>query len=145
MSLLREIVVKKFSAMAEFNAGVSDGSDIDVVDDLEDDLDGANQSIVDPIDRAQGESNHDHVDDSRDADDFVRQDVEQQSDSDDDFVFEGFHGGWIFDNFVSRDVAAFSLDGGATIVHPPEAGPHDYFSLFWTEELWTHIVEETNR
>ena len=134
--------------MAEFNAGVSDGSDIDVVDDLEDDLDGANQSIVDPIDRAQGESNHDHHvddDDSRDADDLVRQDVEQQSDSDDDFVFEGFHDGWIFDNFVSRDVAAFSLDGGATIVHPPEAGPHDYFSLFWTEELWTHIVEETNR
>ena len=126
--------------MAEFNAGVSDGSDIDVVGDLEDGLDGANQSIVDPIDRAQGESND--VDDSRDADDWVRQDVEQQSDSDDDFIFEGFHGGWIF---VSRDVAAFSLDGGGTFVDPPEAGPHDYFSLFWTEELWTHIVEETNR
>ena len=140
MSLLRKNSCQKFSAMAEFNAGVSD---IDVVDDLEDGLDGANQSIVDPIDRAQGESNH--VDDSRDADDWVRQDVEQQSDSDDDFVFERFHGGWIFDNFVLRDVAAFSLDGGATIVHPPEAGPHDYFSLFWTEELWTHIVEETNR
>ena len=129
--------------MAEFNAGVSDGSDIDVAEELEDGLDGANQSFVDPIDRAQGE-----VDDSPDSDDWVRQDadsVEQQSDSDDDFIFEGFPGGWIFDNFVSRDVAAFCLDGGATIVHPPEAGPHDYISLFWTEELWTHIVEETNR
>ena len=72
----------------EFNAGVSD---IDVVDDLEDGLDGSNHSIVDPIDQAQGESNH--VDDSCDADDWVRQDVEQQSDSDDDFVFEGFHAG----------------------------------------------------
>ena len=118
--------------MAEFNAGVSDGSDIDVAEELEDGLDGANQSFVDPIER--------EVDDSPDSDDWFRQ---QQSDSDDDFIFEGFHGGWIFDNFVSRDVAAFSLDGGATIV--PEAGPHDYFSLFWTEELWTHIVEETNR
>ena len=123
--------------MAEFNGGVSDGSDIDVAEELEDGLDGANQSFVDPIDRAQGE-----VDDSPDSDDWFRQ---QQSDSDDDFVFEGFHGGWIFDDFVSRDAAAFSLDGGATIVHPPEASPHDYFSLFWTEELWTHIVEETNR
>ena len=37
--------------MAEFNSG----SDIDVMDDLED---GANQSIVDPIDRVQGESKH---------------------------------------------------------------------------------------
>ena len=32
-----------------------------------------------------------------------------------------------------------------TIVHPPEAGPRDYFSLFWTEGLGMHIVEETNR
>ena len=38
-----------------------------------------------------------------------------------------------------------TVDGGATVQQPEDTQPSQYFSLFWTEEWWEHLVVETNR
>ncbi|KAK3748585.1 hypothetical protein RRG08_011667 [Elysia crispata] len=38
-----------------------------------------------------------------------------------------------------------TVDGGATVQQPEDTQPSQYFSLFWIEEWWQHLVVETNR
>ena len=67
------------------------------------------------------------------------------SDSDDN-KFLGFQNSWKFEDFHPRRAATrFNGASGPSVLHPPEASPLLYFLLFWTEEMWKHIVDETNR
>ena len=66
------------------------------------------------------------------------------SDSDDD-EFLGFQNSWKFDNFHPRRAATrFNGVSGPSVLHQLEASPLLYFLLCWTEEMWKHIVHETN-
>ncbi|MEW8548513.1 MAG: transposase, partial [Candidatus Thiodiazotropha sp.] len=70
------------------------------------------------------------------------------SDSDSDSEFEGFHGDiWAQDarHFTPRLPRRFSGNPGAAEQHPEEAQPYHYFSMLWGDEMWQHLVTETNR
>ena len=124
--------------MASANDAVSDGSDIDVeLDDSGEFLD-QNQTVADPIDRQQLAP-----DIPPDDDDWMNQMFD--SDSDDD-KFLGFQNSWKFKDFHPRRTATrFDGASGPSVLHPPEASPLLYILLFWTEEIWKHIDDETNR
>ena len=124
--------------MASANDAVSDGSDIDVeLDDSGEFLD-QNQTVADPIDRQQLAP-----DIPPDGDDWMNRMFD--SDSDDE-EFLGFQNSWKFEDFHPRRAATrFNGASGPSVLHPPEASPLLYFLLFWTEEMWKHIVDETNR
>lgn len=71
--------------------------------------------------------------------------VEHRFDSDvDDDDFIGFHNDWILKDFTARHKIGCNLTGGMSVQHPEEASPIHYFDLLWDDELWQHMVTETN-
>ena len=38
-----------------------------------------------------------------------------------------------------------TVDGGASVQHPEDMQPCQYFNLFRTDQWWEHMVVETNR
>ena len=106
----------------------SEGSDIQV-DDIEE-----NDLINDELELREV---------NRDADEWLNALFE--SDSENEEEFEGFQEEWVQNNFSRRTTPRFKLVEGATFQSPEEAEAHHYFELLWTDELWTKIVEETNR
>ena len=64
---------------------------------------------------------------------------------DNDDKFEGFDHEWRTENFTPRNMRAYNDVGGSVFQHPEEAMPHHYFNLIWGDDLWRHIVTETNR
>lgn len=89
--------------------------------------------VNDPLDR---------VNDNLENDDWMRFFFDDYSG---DEEFDGFHNEWVFRDFDSRQPRAYTEHGGPTELHPEEAQPHHYFSMLWGEELWAHLVTETNR
>ena len=113
--------------MAAVNLQDSDGSDLDGGDSGESDYENVDQYLE--------EANQD-------------QDIDvnlEEANQDQDMDVNVQHDGWIFENFRAPNIEPYTLGGGATAIHPIDARPGDYFDLFWTEELWTHLVTETNR
>ena len=39
----------------------------------------------------------------------------------------------------------FAMRPGAQVQHPLEAGALEYFDIFFTDQVWQHMVDETNR
>ena len=68
-----------------------------------------------------------------------------KSDSDSDADFEGFHNEWIEHDFDPHLIRQFNGNPEASEQQPEEAQPVQYFSMVWDEEVWTHLVAETNR
>ena len=46
---------------------------------------------------------------------------------------------------IPYNLGCVTVDGGATVQQWEDTQPSQYFSLFWTEEWWQHLVIETNR
>lgn len=108
---------------------VSDGSDVEVEGDEEHVLEGGDADGVpenDPL-----ENVHDSGDDS----------------DEDDYDFRGFVDDWVYgaDEFQHVQKLEYAGPKGPTTVHPADATPLDYFQDFWTEEMWDHLILETNR
>ena len=73
---------------------------------------------------------------------FFVSDNESSDDEDDNF---GFHVDWESEHFNPRVSESFKDVGGANIQHPEEAQPLHYFNLVWGDEMWDHLLRETNR
>ena len=70
------------------------------------------------------------------------------SDSDEDEEeFRGFHNGWTREpaDFVSRVKSSYNRQPGVKIVLAEPITPVTVFARYFTEELWTRLVTETNR
>ena len=118
----------------------SNGNDFDGIEGFvnDDDSDGnpdVNIQVRNPIDRAQ---------------DALLVNVMFDDDDSDDEDFEGFNANWV----ITMAIFALSLSQifrcrpvlkFAKILHPPEARAIDYFELFFTDEIWIRMVDETNR
>ena len=86
--------------MADDIHAVHNGNAVDVFSDDSDVILDSNQAVVEPIDRHKLMTtgcNFGIVDSESDCD------------------FEGFHGRWVFDNFVHGDALECGMDGGARI------------------------------
>ena len=59
--------------------------------------------------------------------------------------FEGFDADWKRGNFTDRPVHNFTENGGINALLPDDARAKQFFQLIWTNEMWQHIVIETNR
>ena len=94
----------------------SDGSDIEGVD-LEEE-----EEVAEPVNPQEGNIS-----------------------SDDDEDFDGFHPDWVYEDFNPRQPRAYRQDGGATRAFDVDSRPVDYFNAFWGDDLWEHLVLETNR
>ena len=71
--------------------------------------------------------------------------VPVQSDDSDDSDFLGFQNTWVERDFARRVTMAFRGVGGADVLHLPEANPGMNFHQSWTAEMWTQLMDETNR
>jgi hypothetical protein len=106
---------------------MSDGSDLEVevgVEEIEEPGDEPDV-IVDPVDRAQ-----------------------MMIDSDDeDEEFLGFNLDWTDDPAMFHPVNKRRYRGprGPQVQHDEDATPIHYFQDFWSDEMWDHLVVETNR
>ena len=116
----------------------SDGSDIDVSDGEYDQESSSSGEIMDPIDRGMVE------------DDMLMYSIFDSDDDDEDF--EGFDIDWQVCGAQSGDgngstgpIPRYKLNPGSQTMHPPEARAVDYFSFFYDDEMWNHLVNETNR
>lgn len=120
--------------MADSSDEASEGSDIDAeisYNDDENDLNLANATLHEV---RQGDDEH--------LQGFFDSDSESGSD------FEGFHGDqWVQDarHFIPRHPRRFTSIPGATEQHPEEAQPQHYFDMLWGDDMWQHLVVETNR
>ena len=95
----------------------SDGSDIEGVD-----LEEEEEEVAEPVNPQEGNIS-----------------------SDDDEDFYGFHPDWVYEDFNPRQPRAYRQDGGATRAFDVDSRPVDYFNAFWGDDLWEHLVLETNR
>ena len=119
--------------MAEGNACDSDGSDFDV-DDM-DDVD-VNMALDEP-----DENNNDRQEHGQGDGDRQWMDALFADDSD----TEGFDVGWREADFTEKTIADCRLHAGPTVVLPPDSKPHHYFELFWGDNMWERLTTETNR
>ena len=69
----------------------------------------------------------------------------EKANQDQDMDVNVEHDSWIFENFCAHNIEPYTLGGGTTVIQPIDARPVNFFDLFRTEELWTHLVMETNR
>lgn len=68
---------------------------------------------------------------------------DDEDDSDDEF--EGFGGDWKTENYHRNRRRAFNRIPGVKVDLPVDATPLQAFSQIFTDELWRHLVTETNR
>ena len=116
--------------MAEQGEDVSDGSDIEAEYEVDD-------GDIDVLD-----GNIDHEVIQGDVDEWIRNIFNEENDVNDEFL--GFQNEWVQDNFQPRMENNYRKVVGATIEHPEEASPGQYFELFWTNEIIDRLVNETN-
>ena len=67
-----------------------------------------------------------------------------QSDSDSDSEFEGFHSIWVEQRFDTQFARRFIGESGASEQQSEEAQPIHYFDMICGDEVWSHLVRETN-
>ena len=115
---------------------ISEGSDFEEflgfnADDLrmfEDDIIANEFDLADPIDR----------------DLWVRHMFEDEDSDDDNEEFEGFESDWKTENYHHNRRSAFNRKPGVKVDLPADATPLQVFNQIVTEELWAHLVTETN-
>ncbi|XP_052236071.1 piggyBac transposable element-derived protein 4-like [Dreissena polymorpha] len=112
-----------------------DGSDIEV--DLNNDLD----TNTSNLNKENGEDGFECQ--QRTDDEWFRGFFESDGEHEDEF--DGFDVEWKTSNFDERNERTYSEIGASTFVHPENALPHNYFELIWGQDLWQHMVTETNR
>lgn len=112
--------------MSEKSGDLSDGSDIDV----EEEIDFSNV-----IEEVRNQWNN------PENDQYMRLLDDDSSDEE----FEGFDGNWRRENFSARVRRPYTKVGGPVFQHPEEAGPLHYFDLLWGQDLWELLLQETNR
>lgn len=114
----------------------SDGSDIEVDRDAEEDLQDLENFELLAV----------HDPELRDYLDEVAQQI-FESDSEDDQDFHGFHAYWRQQNFDTCDKRQYQRNRGlaANVALPQEPKAVDFFELFWDAEMWLRLVTETNR
>ncbi|XP_030195004.1 piggyBac transposable element-derived protein 4-like [Gadus morhua] len=74
---------------------------------------------------------------------FVNDDEEEEDDL--GGGFEGFQTNWKTDNYHRNRRSAFNRTPGVKLDLPQDATPLQAFEKIFKEELWTHLVTETNR
>ncbi|XP_052261867.1 piggyBac transposable element-derived protein 4-like [Dreissena polymorpha] len=120
--------------MADSTDMDSDGSDIEV------DLNNEFDTNTSNLNEENGEDGFECQ--QRTDDEWFRGFFESDGEHDE---FEGFDVEWKTSNFDERNERTYSEIGGSTFVHPEDALPHNYFELIWGQDLWQHMVTETNR
>lgn len=137
-SIFRSDIFRNFDRriiMADGSDLISDGSYVEVdFDETIDDFVGNGHD--------RGRLDFDEIDRYRDPllDGFFASDSEEDDDD-----FDGFHEQWVQDGFTTRMKRRFTMHPGASEQHPEEAQPMHYFDILWGQELWKHLVTETNR
>ena len=128
--------------MEELGDPASDGSDISVAD--LSDFDENNNEINDEMDGNGMEfQNREPRGIFREFGGFF-EDSDSESDGSE---FGGFDNPdvWRRDNFTQPNNRDFSGNGGIAGILPEDARAVEFFKLIWTEEMWQHLVTETNR
>ena len=95
---------------------------------FEDDIIANEFDLADPIDR----------------DLWVRHMFEDEDSDDDNEEFEGFESDWKTENYHHNRRSAFNRKPGVKVDLPADATPLQVFNQIFTEELWAHLVTETN-
>ena len=112
--------------MADADAALSDGSDI--------------EADNDDFDENMFEIDHEIV--RGDTDEWILDLFSEEPN--DEVQFEGFQNEWVTENFQARLRSRYKKIGGATVMHPECATAGHYFSLVWTDDIWERLVEQTN-
>ena len=69
-----------------------------------------------------------------------------ESDSEnDDSDFEGFDADWKRDGFTAQNRRDFTGNRVIYALFPDDTRALQYFLAIWNDEMWNHLVEETNR
>ena len=104
---------------------ISEGSDLEI--------DSGDEYNYFMTDRRKNE-NYEH-------DEWLAQMIEESNDTE----LEGFEHDWEYDKLSTRVPNLYTEQAGPICSLPKESQPLDYFDKFWGEEMWQHIVTETNR
>ena len=104
---------------------ISEGSDLEI--------DSGDEYNYFMTDRRKNE-NYEH-------DEWLAQMIEESNDTE----LEGFEHDWEYDKLSTRVPNLYTEQAGPIFSLPKESQPLDYFDKFWGEEMWQHIVTETNR
>ena len=109
----------------------SDGSDIEV----------ETSSAADPFEELTRDNDFNEMNHKHDPllDGFFASDDEEN----DEFI--GFDAGWSDENFTHQNPRPFSSVPGSSTQQPVESQAVHYFKQLWGNNLWLHIVQETNR
>ncbi|KAK0137988.1 PiggyBac transposable element-derived protein 4 [Merluccius polli] len=69
---------------------------------------------------------------------------EDEDSDDDNKEFKGFESDWKTENYHHNQRSAFNRKPGVKVDLPADATPLQAFNQIFTEELWAHLVSETN-